>query len=44
MLLTSGGEQAHLDVTHGYDGPYLGMHVANTMLPNPLTAPIKGAC
>jgi hypothetical protein len=49
MLLTSGREQAHLDTTRGHDRPYLGAYIASsagqtdTMLPNPHTAPVKGA-
>jgi hypothetical protein len=50
MLLTSGREQAHIDTTRGRDEPFLGAHVANsagrtgTVLPNPRTTPVKGAC
>ena len=43
-LLTPGMKRAHLDMTRGHDGPYLGGHVANSVgragavLPNPYTA------
>jgi hypothetical protein len=49
-LLTLGREHACLDMTRGHDEPYLGAHVANsagrtgTVLPNPCTTPVKGAC
>ena len=46
-LLTPGGKRAHLDVTRGHDGPYLGAHVANSVghpgavLSNPRTTSDK---